>query len=306
MRKLLFLVFFLSSSLETTAQSVDSDAVKACQPEDFINQNSLSTVYGGGVRTLTLNAKLGSVASCSLSARLKACLDEFDTRAFAFSSLYPEGLDLYRATNAILRSLESTPWHYKIKSGTFSNTFSEVTFGSTVENELNARYRMMFNGVQVNTSNLQKLFQNVQFLTSLCDLGNMSEDDFSERWRNEVIKFNEEETRRAKESQTDTRSLSPESIAAFVQRIRTCWVIPPGAREANIKVKLKIRFNRDGSLASTPEVLNGPGGKLFSKTARTAIDAVTACQKYDFFPSDQYGAWQELVLNFDPNMFSNP
>lgn len=108
----------------------------------------------------------------------------------------------------------------------------------------------------------------------------------------------------SQENQADTRPLPPESITTLVQRIRTCWIIPAGAREANIKVKLKIKFNRDGSLASTPEVLNGPGDYLFGATARSAIEAVTTCQKYNFFPPDQYGAWKELTLNFDPNMFA--
>lgn len=101
----------------------------------------------------------------------------------------------------------------------------------------------------------------------------------------------------------DARPLPAQSIKQFVDRMRRCWVIPAGAREANVVVKLQIELNQDGSLASMPRVLNGPGDELFKATAQSAIAAIKACQKYSYFPADQYETWRDLVLNFSPSMF---
>lgn len=100
------------------------------------------------------------------------------------------------------------------------------------------------------------------------------------------------------------QALSATAISAFVQRIRECWVIPPGAREGNITVKVRIQMNPDGSIAGDPEVMNGPGDFLFDTTARSTVAAILGCQNYDFLPQDQYDVWKDLVLNFNPNMFA--
>ena len=101
------------------------------------------------------------------------------------------------------------------------------------------------------------------------------------------------------------QTLSATTIAAFVQKIRECWVIPPGAREGNITVKVRIQINPDGSIAGNPEVMNGPGDFLFDTTARSTVAAILGCQNYDFLPQDQYDVWKDLVLNFNPNMFAD-
>lgn len=106
-------------------------------------------------------------------------------------------------------------------------------------------------------------------------------------------------------AEKDTRPLPAQSIKQFVDRMRRCWVIPAGAQEANVIVKMQIELNQDGSLASIPRVLNGPGDELFKATAQSAITAIKACQKYSYFPADQYDTWRDLVLNFSPRMFQS-
>lgn len=131
-------------------------------------------------------------------------------------------------------------------------------------------------------------------------------------------KENEEKSTNASEAATDGQpakgqrdlqgkdeGLSATAIAAFVQRIRECWVIPPGAREANITVKVRIQMKEDGSISGEPLVMNGPGDFLFDTTARSAVAGILACQNYDFLPKDKYGVWKDIVLNFNPNMFAD-
>ncbi len=131
-------------------------------------------------------------------------------------------------------------------------------------------------------------------------------------------KENDEKTTNASDATTDgsptkgqktlqgkDQALSATAIAAFVQKIRECWIIPPGAREGNITVKVHILLNEDGSVNGQPEVMNGPGDYLFSTTAQSTVTAITQCQNYDFLPKDQYAVWKDLVLNFNPNMFAD-
>jgi outer membrane biosynthesis protein TonB len=131
-------------------------------------------------------------------------------------------------------------------------------------------------------------------------------------------KENEEKTTNASEALTDgepapgerdlqgkDQALSATTISAFAQRIRECWVIPPGAREGNITVKVRIQMNPDGSVAGDPQVMNGPGDFLFDTTARSTVAAILGCQNYDFLPPEQYDVWKDLVLNFNPNMFAD-
>jgi colicin import membrane protein len=111
-------------------------------------------------------------------------------------------------------------------------------------------------------------------------------------------------TQGEKDLQGKDQTLSATTIAAFVQKIRECWVIPPGAREANITVKVRIQLNEDGSVAGEPAIMNGPGDFLFDTTARSTVAAILGCQNYDFLPKDQYDVWKDLGLNFNPNMFA--
>jgi colicin import membrane protein len=130
-------------------------------------------------------------------------------------------------------------------------------------------------------------------------------------------KENDEKTTNASEATTDgnptkgerdlqgkDQALSATTIAAFVQKIRECWIIPPGAREANITVKVRIMLAEDGSVSGQPEIMNGPGDYLFSTTAQSTVTAILGCQNYDFLPKEQYDVWKDLVLNFNPNMFA--
>jgi outer membrane biosynthesis protein TonB len=130
-----------------------------------------------------------------------------------------------------------------------------------------------------------------------------------------VNKENEEKTTNASEATedgtptkgeanlqgTDDR-LSATILQALVQRIRECWVVPPGAREANIIVKLRFALNPDGSIAGTPSVMNAADDPLYDVTARSAVAAVMGCQNYDFLPQDKYSLWKDLIINFNPNM----
>ena len=89
---------------------------------------------------------------------------------------------------------------------------------------------------------------------------------------------------------------------ALRQKLAGCWSVPPGAREANITVKVRFFLTPDGRVTGLPEVLNGSADPLFSTTAQSAVSAVKECEPYDFFPADRYDLWKDNTINFNPNM----
>ena len=92
---------------------------------------------------------------------------------------------------------------------------------------------------------------------------------------------------------------------ALRQKLASCWSVPPGAREANITVKVHFMLNEDGNVAGSPEVLNGNSDPLFDITAQSAVSAVMECASYaDIFPVDKYELWKDNTFNFNPNMMS--
>jgi outer membrane biosynthesis protein TonB len=88
---------------------------------------------------------------------------------------------------------------------------------------------------------------------------------------------------------------------AIMQRLAKCWNIPPGAREAQISVKIRFQLNPDGTVSGLPQILNSSSDPLFTTTAQSAVSAVMDCQAYDFLPQDKYDLWQENTVNFNPN-----
>ncbi len=97
-------------------------------------------------------------------------------------------------------------------------------------------------------------------------------------------------------------SLSADIVDALRQKLKECWSVPPGAREANIIVKVRFTLNPDGSVQGAPEVLSAGSDMLSNATAQSAVSAVMECQAYDFLPREKYDLWKEITINFNPNM----
>jgi outer membrane biosynthesis protein TonB len=99
-------------------------------------------------------------------------------------------------------------------------------------------------------------------------------------------------------------ALAATLIDALRQKLAGCWSIPPGAREAQMVVKIRFQLTPDGLVRGEPQVLNGDSNPLFAVTAQSAISAVLECQAYDFLPRDRYDLWREITFNFNPNQMS--
>ncbi len=95
--------------------------------------------------------------------------------------------------------------------------------------------------------------------------------------------------------------MSVNELDALRARLAQCWNItlaPPDPAE--LRVKVKMRLNQDGSLSQSPEVLE-VGSTDFARTAaETALRAVRRCAPYNFLPPEKYDAWREINMVFDP------
>jgi len=90
-------------------------------------------------------------------------------------------------------------------------------------------------------------------------------------------------------------------VDALVSKVRQCWNVPPGAREANMTIRIHFSLNQDGSIAGTPDVQNYNADPIFDATARSAVAALIECQAYDL-PQDRYDLWKDNTLDFNPNL----
>jgi colicin import membrane protein len=100
------------------------------------------------------------------------------------------------------------------------------------------------------------------------------------------------------------RQISASEIAILVQIIRSCvqskWNVMGGGEGAqHTVVKLRLRFNADGTLAGPPVVMNPQTTPTFLAISDSAIRAAEACQPYSLPPA-KYEIWKDIVLNFDP------
>jgi colicin import membrane protein len=100
------------------------------------------------------------------------------------------------------------------------------------------------------------------------------------------------------------KQISASEIAILAQIIRSCvqskWTVLGGGEGAQQTiVKLRLRFNADGTLAAAPVVMNPQSTAAFLAVSDSAIRAAEACQPYPL-PAAKYEVWKDIVLNFDP------
>jgi colicin import membrane protein len=100
------------------------------------------------------------------------------------------------------------------------------------------------------------------------------------------------------------QQLSASELAILAQIIKSCvqskWNVLGGGETAqNTQVKLRLRFNPDGRLASEPQIMNPQNTPYFLAVRDSAVRAVQACEPYSLPPA-KYEFWKDIVLNFDP------
>lgn len=89
-------------------------------------------------------------------------------------------------------------------------------------------------------------------------------------------------------------------VGALQAKIRQCWNVPAGARDAeNIEIRVYFELRKDGTVASMPQLLQATGAAAGPAIAESAIRAIQQCQPYNFLPQTEYvGGWDRLDITF--------
>ncbi|MEF2072821.1 hypothetical protein [Consotaella aegiceratis] len=99
-----------------------------------------------------------------------------------------------------------------------------------------------------------------------------------------------------------SRSQLGELQGMIREQMYNCWSPPVGATAGNsLQVSIHMRLDPSGALEGVPSIVSGGGGAGAERAAaEAALRAVRRCSPYNL-PTDQYQAWSEITLNFDPS-----
>jgi outer membrane biosynthesis protein TonB len=104
-----------------------------------------------------------------------------------------------------------------------------------------------------------------------------------------------------KNAQGNDQQVTATLINALTSKVKSCFTVPPSARDANISVRIHFVLNQDGSVQGQPEVQSVNSDPVFDATARAAVSAILECQNYEL-PPDQFELWHDNTLDFNPNL----
>jgi outer membrane biosynthesis protein TonB len=111
------------------------------------------------------------------------------------------------------------------------------------------------------------------------------------------------------QSAIQRRAVEAELTRLVRQQIIPCWSIPAGAKDVrDMKIGMRIRLNRDGSLIGRPELIKSarddPFYRAVAESARRALQN-PQCQPLNL-PRQQYEIWKSITFNFDPSEALGP
>ena len=99
----------------------------------------------------------------------------------------------------------------------------------------------------------------------------------------------------------DTNVLGDDWTAPFRQRVGACSKAPEGVDPHDkLNIKIRISFNRDGTLASSPRLLVPAPSAKQRAMMEMAVEALQTCQPFTMLPPDKYKQWKTMVLYVTP------
>jgi hypothetical protein len=100
-------------------------------------------------------------------------------------------------------------------------------------------------------------------------------------------------------------NLTSDDIAGFAAHVQGCWTaLPASATASNLTVFIRVRLQRDGSLAGSPEPLGGSASMQALALLQNSLNALKHCPAYAALPAAKYEEWRVLDLHFTPSGLS--
>jgi hypothetical protein len=110
----------------------------------------------------------------------------------------------------------------------------------------------------------------------------------------------------ARNSEADKRVMLPDDVQreldTFRARLAELWNPPAGAKSpAELIVQVRMKLNRDGSLAGSPIVLTRGTSPLFVASRDSAVRAIVSGQPFKMLSPSTYNLWKDIEVTFDPH-----
>lgn len=104
-------------------------------------------------------------------------------------------------------------------------------------------------------------------------------------------------------------AMSLSELDALQSAMYKCWRMPADAKDPEkLLVRLDVKMQRGGFVEDVKVIdraksrLNAPGNPFWDIAEQRAVRAVAQCAPYDFLPDETFKKWQNLILNFRPQL----
>ena len=99
----------------------------------------------------------------------------------------------------------------------------------------------------------------------------------------------------------DTNVSGYDWTAPFRERVSMCSKLPEGVEPGDkFSIKIRISFNRDGTLASPPRLLVPAPSAKQRALMESAADALETCQPFTMLPPEKYKQWKTMEVYVSP------
>ncbi len=99
----------------------------------------------------------------------------------------------------------------------------------------------------------------------------------------------------------DTNVPGYDWTAPFRKRVGVCSKVREGVEpDDKVSIKIRISFNRDGTLVSPPRLLVPAPTAKQQALMESAVEALERCQPFTMLPAEKYKQWKTMVLYVTP------
>jgi len=99
----------------------------------------------------------------------------------------------------------------------------------------------------------------------------------------------------------DTNVPGYDWTAPFRERVGLCSKVREGVEpDDKVSIKIRISFNRDGTLVSPPRLLVPAPTAKQQALMESAVDALERCQPFTMLPAEKYKQWKTMVVYVTP------
>ena len=98
----------------------------------------------------------------------------------------------------------------------------------------------------------------------------------------------------------DTNVLGYDWTAPFRERVGMCSKLDGVEPGDKVSIKIRISFNRDGTLMSPPHLLVPAPSAKQKALMESAVDALQRCQPFTMLPPEKYKQWKTMVVYVTP------